>query len=105
VVVGVFVVGWARKASEGLVGKARFDAEHGVEHVLKYLENARKKSSPTTEEILRAVRGRGIETVTKEDITHLGQVEIQQAQSLGLPEFKFSTNDEMLRAIEAKVTG
>ena len=105
VVDGTFVVGWARKASEGLVGKARFDAEHGVEHVLKYLESAAQKESATTAEILGEIRGKGIEAVTKEEISLLGQIELQQAQSLGLPEFKFSTNDEMLRAIEAKVAG
>ena len=102
---GVFVVGWARKASEGLVGKARFDAEHGIDHVLKYLEGAEKKPSASTEEVLRDLRGKGIEVVTKEDIVRLGQIEAEQAESLGLPEFKFSTNEEMLRAIEAKVAG
>lgn len=103
VIDGVFVVGWARKASEGLVGKARFDAEHGIEHVLKYLAGAAPKESATMAEILGEIRARGIEAVTKEDITVLGQIELQQAQSLGLQEFKFSTNEEMLRAIEAKV--
>ncbi len=102
---GIFVVGWARKASEGLVGKARFDAEHGVEHVLKYLESAERKPSRPTEEILRELRGKGLEVVTKEDIASLGQVEAAQAQALGLQEFKYSTNPEMLRAIGAKVAG
>jgi ferredoxin/flavodoxin---NADP+ reductase len=102
---GVFVVGWARKASEGLVGKARFDAEHGVEHVLKYLERAERKPSAPVEEILGELRGKGREVVTKEDVIRLGQVEVHQAQALGLPEFKFSTNEEMLRAIEARVAG
>jgi len=102
---GVFVVGWARKASEGLVGKARFDAEHGVEHVLKYLERDAPKESATTAEVLGEIRAGGIEAVTKEDIAVLGQIELQQAQSLGLQEFKFSKNEEMLRAIEARVAG
>jgi len=102
---GVFVVGWARKASEGLVGKARFDAEHGVEHVLQYLERAEKKSSLSAGDILRELRGKGIEAVAKEDVIRLIQVEAQQAEALGLPEFKYSTNEEMLRAIEAKVAG
>lgn len=100
---GVFVVGWARKASEGLVGKARFDAERGIDHVLKYVEKAEKKPSKTTEEILRDLRAKGLEPVTKEDVGRLIQVEAQQAESLGLQEFKFSTNEEMMRAIEAKV--
>ena len=103
VVDSVFVVGWARKASEGLVGKARFDAEKGVDHVIKYLESAAKKPAQSTEEILNELRTKGLEPVTKEDIARLGQVETQQAESLGLQEFKFSTNEEMMRAIEAKV--
>lgn len=105
VVDGVFVVGWARKASEGLVGKARFDAEHGVDHVLKYLEGAARKRSASTDEILSEMHDRGLEAVSNEAIIRLSQVEAQQAQALGLPEFKFSTNEEMLRAIEAKVAG
>lgn len=100
---GVFVVGWARKASEGLVGKARFDAEHGADHILKYLETAQAKPTVAVEEMLKDLRGKGLEVVTKEDVGRLVQVEAQQAQSLGLQEFKFSTNPEMLRAIEAKV--
>ena len=104
VVDGVFVVGWARKASEGLVGKARFDAEHGVDHVLKYLETAPKAATTSTADIMGELRGKGIEAVTKEDIGRLTQAEEQKAQTLGLPEFKFSTNEEMLRAIGTKVT-
>ena len=34
---GTFVIGWARKASDGLVGKARADAELGAEEILMYL--------------------------------------------------------------------
>lgn len=100
---GVFVVGWARKASEGLVGKARFDAEKGVDHVLKYVEEAEKKPSRPTDQILRELRSKGLEPVTKDAVDRLIQVEAQQAESLGLQEFKFSTNEEMMRAIEAKV--
>ncbi len=103
VVDGVFVVGWARKASEGLVGKARFDAEQGVDHILKYLERAEKKPSQPMDEVLRELRAKGLEPVTKEDVIRLVQVEAQQAESLGLQEFKFSTNEEMMRAIEARV--
>ncbi|HKB14525.1 MAG TPA: FAD-dependent oxidoreductase, partial [Planctomycetota bacterium] len=34
---GLFVVGWSRKASDGLVGKARQDGENGAKVVLAYL--------------------------------------------------------------------
>jgi len=105
VVDGTFVVGWARKASEGLVGKARFDAERGVDHVLKYLESTSPRNSATTAEVLNELRARGIEAISKDDILRLTQVEAEKAQTMGLPEFKFSTNEEMLHAIHAKVAG
>ena len=100
---GIFVVGWARKASEGLVGKARFDAERGIDHVLKYVEKTEMKPSEPTEKILLELRAKGLEPITKEDIEHLIQVESLQAESLGLQEFKYSTNEQMMRAIEANV--
>jgi len=100
---GVFVVGWARKASEGLVGKARFDAERGIDHVLNYVEKAEKKPSPSAGDILRELHAQGLEPVTKDDVNRLIDVEAKRAESLGIQEFKFSTNEEMMRAIEAKV--
>ncbi len=96
---GVYVVGWARKASEGLVGKARFDAEHGCDHVLKYLESAEKKVSPTSAEILKSLRKMNPAVVTAEDITHLLQAEAQKAKAMGVPEYRYATNDEMLHAM------
>lgn len=97
---GHFVVGWARKASEGLVGKARFDAEHGCDHILKYLEGAGKKTSVSPKEILRKVAQRGVRLVTKEEIVLLARVEETRARAANRPAFKFSTNEEMLTAIE-----
>jgi ferredoxin/flavodoxin---NADP+ reductase len=96
---GVYVVGWARKASEGLVGKARFDAEHGCDHILKFLERAEKKVSPSPREILESLRRINSSTVTAEDVNHLLEAEAQKAQALGVPEFRYATNQEMLHAM------
>src|SRR5947209_17045659 len=41
---GMYAVGWARKASDGLVGIARHDAEVGAVHVLEYLKTAGESS-------------------------------------------------------------
>jgi ferredoxin--NADP+ reductase len=97
---GQYVVGWARKASEGLVGKARYDAEHGVDHVLKYLAAAEKKTCPTAQEICRVVTGKGVRVATKEDITLLARAEEAQARAANRPVFKYSTDSEMLAAID-----
>ncbi len=97
---GHYVVGWARKASEGLVGKARFDAEHGVDFVLKYLESAAKRTSATLEEISRDLTRHTESLVTKQDVVLLSRVEEANARAANRPSFKFSTNQEMLAAIQ-----
>ena len=42
---GVFVVGWARRASDGVVGRARLDAETGIKHVVAYLAARREAAA------------------------------------------------------------
>jgi len=93
---GCYVVGWARKASEGLVGKAKYDAELGANPVLKYLEGAAARTSATAEEILAQLSRRGLQAVTKADVILLTRAEEAQAKARNLPAFKFSMNDEML---------
>ena len=97
---GQFVVGWARKASDGLVGKARFDAEQGCNHVLKYLEGAAKKTAPSAAEIASALARKSLQVVNKDAVKLLARAEEGQAKARNLPAFKFSKNDEMLAAIE-----
>lgn len=97
---GEFVVGWARKASEGLVGKARFDAERGCDYVLKYLESAPKKTAATPQEIVSELTRKGIRVVDKGEIKLLARAEEAEAKAENLPAFKYPTNEQMLAAIE-----
>jgi len=97
---GCYVVGWARKASEGLVGKAKYDAEQGCNPVLKYLESVTQRTPATPDDILGELEGKGLRFVTKKDVNLLVRAEEAQAQAANLPAFKFSTNEEMLAAIQ-----
>lgn len=97
---GVYVVGWARKASEGLVGIARHDAEVGAVHVLKFLEGVPEKESPTPEQIKKNIESRGVRVVDKADLEYLSKAEVEQAAAKGAPWFKFSEDEAMLRAID-----
>jgi len=97
---GVYVVGWARKASEGLVGIARHDAEVGAVHVLKYLENLPEKESATPAEIRRAIESKGVRVVEKSDLEYLVKAEEEHARAKGIAWFKFSDDDAMLAAID-----
>jgi ferredoxin--NADP+ reductase len=99
IIPGTYVLGWARKASEGLVGVARFDAEKGATHVLKYLESAPEPTTASAEEIAKYVERSGRPVVDKAALALLGRVEAAQAAALGKPSFKFSEDAQMLAAI------
>jgi ferredoxin--NADP+ reductase len=95
---GIFVGGWSRKASEGLVGYARKDGTNASKAVWEYLQSMQPDSS-ALEAITAKVMGMRKPAITKADILRLEAVEAQEAQKRGLEEFKFSTNEEMLRAM------
>ena len=99
---GVYVIGWARKASEGLVGIARHDAEVGAAHVLKYLESVPEKRSATPEAIKKTIEARGVRIVDKTDLEYLAKAEEEQAKARGILWFKFSEDEAMLVAIDEK---
>ncbi len=102
---GVFLAGWARQASTGLVGMARKDGETGATAMLAYLQTlpptlAPKQAFYALEKLLRGQPG---PVVSKTDIVKLNDVEAEKAAELGLEMFKFPTNAEMFEAIGFKV--
>jgi len=99
---GAFVVGWARKASEGLVGIARRDAETGAARVLRYLEGVEEKPAASAEQIPRLLEHKGVQAVAKADLRYLAQAEEKQAQERGTESFKYGEDSAMLWAIEQR---
>lgn len=95
---GVFVGGWSRKASEGLVGYARRDGTNAAKAILQYLQN-QTPTQADRDNISARVKSLGKPIVTKEDIRRLEAVEAEEAQKRGLEEFKFASNEEMLQAM------
>jgi ferredoxin--NADP+ reductase len=97
---GIYVVGWARKASEGLVGIARHDGEVGAAQVLKYLETAADRKSAPFHEILSRMESKNLRLVTKAGLDLLAKAEEHEAKARNLQFFKFSADEAMLAAIE-----
>lgn len=102
-----FVVGWARKASDGLVGKAKQDAERGSDEILAFLDGEfREKPEKTAsiEDLLEELTGlldsRGVKYVTYEEVRELEEREERVADERDLEEFKFESNREMLEVLE-----
>ncbi len=97
----IFVGGWSRKASSGLVGYARKDGTNASKAVWQYLQT-RQAVEPNVAAVGAKIKGLDKPVVLKEDIKRLEAVEQAEAQKRGLEAFKFSTNDEMLQAMGLK---
>src|SRR5215831_640418 len=98
---GMYAVGRARKASEGLVGIARHDGEVGAAHVLKYLEGVSDSQGGCVQQVREHLESKGVRVVDKSDLEPLGRAEEKIAQERGLTWFKFDKDDDMLAAIDA----
>ena len=101
---GTFVVGWARKASDGLVGKARADAETGVKEVVGYLNGAFEQGPTGTHTPIEELVSK-LETFLQErdvnfvDYDAVKAIEAREqilAKEHGVQEYKFASNKEML---------
>lgn len=107
VIEGVFLAGWARKASEGLVGVAKRDGDWCAEVVLRYLQNkpAGKPAKAVLEKLhtllkerkSRPVDVKGLRTLETAEKSHKGPTDC-------IGEFKHVTNQEMLGLIERAKT-
>jgi len=95
---GIYVVGWARKASEGLVGIARHDGEVGAAEVIKYLQTVADSNGASYDEIVRRLAS--LRLVTKPELELLAKAEEREGKARGIQYFKFSDDEAMLAAIE-----
>jgi ferredoxin--NADP+ reductase len=104
---GTFVVGWARQASDGLVGKAKADGEQGCEEILAYLNGefpvGPGEKTATTDEIvstlLTILGNRDVEVVDYDNVCQIEAVEKQKAEEHDLEEFKFTSQEKMLELV------
>jgi ferredoxin/flavodoxin---NADP+ reductase len=98
VIEDVFFAGWARKASEGLVGYARRSGIYGAKAVSDYLTTLTLGKS-----VLSALDKKLVSLskpiVTSEAALRLYQIEKEEAEKRNIEEFKFNKNEEMLEAI------
>ena len=91
----VFVGGWSRKASSGLVGLARKDGTNAAKAVWQYLQT-KQPMQPNTEALSAKLNGVGKSLVLKEHIKKMEEAELAQARQLGEEAFKFDSNKDML---------
>jgi ferredoxin/flavodoxin---NADP+ reductase len=99
---GIFVAGWSREASSGLVGTARKDGENGAEAMLAYLKAAHPSISK--EQLISRLEARlrdcGKRIISKSDLKKLQEAEAEITLEQGTEDYTFKTNAEMLAVIE-----
>ena len=95
---GVFVGGWSRKASDGLVGYARKDGINSSKALWQYLQT-KPARDPDPAALLAKLGSLAKPVITRDFILKLEEVENAEAKARGLEEFKFDSNEEMLRAM------
>jgi ferredoxin/flavodoxin---NADP+ reductase len=102
---GVFVAGWSREASSGLVGVARKDGENGAQAVLQYLsqQDDLMDSEEVVARLEQRLRRLNKPVITQAELKRLDAYEQAEKQRRGLEEFKLSTNGEMFAVIGVKV--
>ena len=100
---GTFVVGWSRRASDGVVGRARLDAETGVKRVVGWLASRPKRPAAHAEkliaDVVESVRKAQGHPVTYDDVRRIEEEERSRAAQAGVEELKFKSNAEMLALI------
>jgi ferredoxin--NADP+ reductase len=103
---GVFLCGWARKASDGLVGVAKRDGEWCGEVVSRYLADKAPLAADEIADKLQRLKtlltSRQPDVVQVSDLAALSEMEHLEGQRREIEEFKFPTNEEMLAAIRQK---
>ena len=104
---GVFLTGWARKASEGLVGVAKRDGEWCAEVVTRYLAErppqARPAVNKTLDRIKTTLKDRKVEAIDLTGLRALEAAEREHGSSNDcIGEFKFGSNQEMLAQIQRR---
>lgn len=97
----VFVAGWSREASSGLVGVARKDGENGAEAVLQYLAGQPELINPqgVTGNLHAHLEHLHKPLVRKEHLWVLEQAEQAEATRRGVETFKFGDNAAMFAAM------
>ena len=92
----VFIGGWARKASNGLVGYARRDGINAAKAVWQFLQTRQPKGTDA-DAVDAKIKALDKPVISKEDVKRLEVVEAEEAKKRGLEFFKCSTNEEMLQ--------
>jgi ferredoxin--NADP+ reductase len=93
---GVFVAGWARKASSGVVGIARKDGVNAAFAIREFLASRKALKFVAIDDVLNKIREQIPAAVEYDNILYLEAAERVKGTELGIEGYKFTRNEEMM---------
>lgn len=99
VIPDVFLAGWARRASTGLVGVARKDATNAAQAVLQFLQSVPPTDAPVAQRLHDRLAQLNHPVVDKQALLRLEAQELEQASDTQQETFKYATNQAMLEIL------
>lgn len=96
---GVFVAGWSRLASSGLVGNAKKDGTNAAVAISQYLQHEQPGDGIALSVLEQSLNGLPEPVVRQQDLARLLAEEYQLAGDRSIEDVKFKTNEEMLKVM------
>ena len=97
----LFVAGWARKPSKGLAGQAKKDGIQAAQAIEAFLQtHTTSQAENAIQQLQTKLSSQAI--INKQDWMQLLDIENQIADIRGLPFFRFSSNEDVLRILKKK---
>lgn len=102
-ITGEYVVGWAKRGPNGIIGTNKPDAVETVNLMLSDLSTITPAAQPDPAAIDALLEERQLNYVTIAGWRILDQLEVANGQALGKPRLKFTRIQDMLAALRAEV--
>jgi ferredoxin--NADP+ reductase len=99
--IGQYAAGWIKRGPSGVIGTNKPDSVETVQAMLADAEKgqALTPAQPEPDCIEKLVRERQPRFVTYADWLKLDELELERGKAAGRPRVKFTTVDEMLKAL------
>ena len=101
--VGEYVVGWAKRGPTGVIGTNKPDAAETVQHMVEDLPHISPAPDPDPAGINALLETRNVEFVSIDQWRRLDQLEIAEGEVQGKPRVKFTNVEEIWEALRAAI--
>lgn len=101
--VGEYVVGWAKRGPTGVIGTNKPDAAETVEHMWEDFPHLTPAPEPELDAINAMQEARQIQFVSIDHWRRLDQLEVAQGEARGKPRVKFTNVEEIWEALRSAI--